>query len=139
MSEFQLITIGRGPDNDVVLTHKSVSRYHLRIFIDPEKNTFVTDLDSSNGTFVNGNRVLGTVQLQKGDILKAGFDRPIRWMDFVAGELASRISQENEGGILVAAAENSSILKRLLRPLLMIFAVLFALTLLFFILNEFFF
>ena len=111
----------------------------MRIFIDSEKNTFATDLDSSNGTFVNGNRILGTVQLQQGDILKAGFERPIRWMDFVDGEFAPRISQETGSGDEVGKVPNPPILKRLLRPFLITLAVLFALTILFFIANEFFF
>jgi len=139
MSDFRLINVGRGPDNDVVLTHKSVSRYHLRIFIDPDHNTFVTDLDSSNGTFVNGNRILGTVQLQKGDILKAGFERPIRWMEFVDGELAPRISQETNADNEVVKKASTPILKRLIRQFLITLAVLFALTILFVIDNEFFF
>ncbi|MBN2383880.1 FHA domain-containing protein [bacterium] len=60
-AEFQLsmdvLTIGRGPDNDIQLANDtSVSRHHSRISYE-NGEYIITDLDSSNGTFVNGERV----------------------------------------------------------------------------------
>jgi pSer/pThr/pTyr-binding forkhead associated (FHA) protein len=134
MNDFKIITIGRAEDNDYKLSHNSVSRYHLKIFVDAEKNVFVTDLDSTNGTYVNGNRITGTILLQREDILKAGFDKPIRWMRLIEGELPSRLSQESEISILKQLKRNKI---NWLNVTLITIIVLFSLTILFFILNEF--
>lgn len=134
MTNVRIITIGRAEDNDYKLSHNSVSRYHLKIFVDEEKNVFVTDLDSTNGTYVNGNRITGTIILQRDDILKAGFDKPIRWMRLIEGELPSRLSQESESSILGNISRNKI---NWLNVTLITIIILFSLTLLFFILNEF--
>jgi pSer/pThr/pTyr-binding forkhead associated (FHA) protein len=80
--KFRKVTVGRSRDNDVVLNHPSVSRHHLEFFFDPEGNVFLTDLNSSNGTFVNGRRISGSVQLRSTDIVKAGMSEPIPWKNF---------------------------------------------------------
>ncbi|MFH0975408.1 MAG: FHA domain-containing protein [Spirochaetota bacterium] len=46
------ITIGRDPDNNIVLKDKMVSRYHAEIQ-KIKQEIFVRDLNSSNGTYVN--------------------------------------------------------------------------------------
>jgi len=52
----QEITLGRGPSSDVVLARGNVSKSHARIaWVGSE--LVVTDLGSTNGTFVNGKRV----------------------------------------------------------------------------------
>ena len=50
--------IGRTAQNDIVLDEDGVSRRHARIRGDPS-GFWISDLNSSNGTFVNGER-LGT-------------------------------------------------------------------------------
>lgn len=50
------LRVGRTPDNDIVLNDPSVSRSHLELKIDGNKVT-ITDLGSSNGTYVNGIRI----------------------------------------------------------------------------------
>lgn len=56
---------------DVLLDDERASRRHARIMTDPEGHAFLTDLGSSNGTFVNGRRVT-RVQLADGDRLGFG-------------------------------------------------------------------
>jgi len=48
--------VGRGHDATVVLMNRMVSRLHARITVDGE-DVWIEDLDSTNGTFVNGNRI----------------------------------------------------------------------------------
>lgn len=48
--------IGRSPDNDIIIDDNAVSRRHLRI-ARKGKRYFVQDLNSKNGTFVNGERI----------------------------------------------------------------------------------
>src|SRR5690242_3465141 len=50
------LTIGRTPDNDLSLPDTLVSRHHAEIRLEPEGLT-LTDLHSSNGTFVDGARL----------------------------------------------------------------------------------
>jgi len=58
--------LGRAPDNDVVLDNKRSSRYHAEIRW--EKHHYVLhDMDSTNGTFVNGERLVAPHVLKDGD------------------------------------------------------------------------
>ena len=69
----KLIKIGTSNKNDIVIDgDNTVSRQHLQIFIDDESNVFVTDLNSMNGTFVNGEIIKEPVLLKPYDILKIG-------------------------------------------------------------------
>jgi len=58
--------IGRGNDADIVLPERQVSRYHSKILY-LDGRYFLEDLDSKNGTFLNGQQVQGTAPLQDGD------------------------------------------------------------------------
>ena len=61
------LTIGRGPDCDVVIPERQVSRYHARIQRDAE-GYLIYDLGSKNGTYVNGVEVRDVPQrLKDGD------------------------------------------------------------------------
>jgi DNA-binding response OmpR family regulator len=61
-----VVTIGRWPDNDVVVDDRWVSRHHAQV--QREGNQYVVeDRGSKNGTFVNGKRILRPAALQDGD------------------------------------------------------------------------
>jgi ABC-type multidrug transport system ATPase subunit/pSer/pThr/pTyr-binding forkhead associated (FHA) protein len=64
------VTIGRKLENDVILSPAYVSGHHGRIEREEAAWTY-TDLDSTNGTFVNGERVT-RVTLEDGDIIRIG-------------------------------------------------------------------
>jgi hypothetical protein len=68
------LTVGRSSDNDLVVADSAVSRHHaiLERFGD---TWFVRDLNSSNGTDVNGDRVIGERALRNGDELLVGRSR----------------------------------------------------------------
>lgn len=51
-----VLSIGRTPENDLALGDTLVSRHHAELRLEPEGPT-LTDLHSSNGTFVEGNRL----------------------------------------------------------------------------------
>ena len=66
----QSVTIGASNHNDLVVDDDYVSGQHCRIEqCDGHWN--LTDLDSKNGVFVNGNRLLNH-RLQDGDIIQLG-------------------------------------------------------------------
>jgi pSer/pThr/pTyr-binding forkhead associated (FHA) protein len=71
-------TIGRLPDNTIIIDSPAVSGHHACVFT-TDGQYVVEDLQSTNGTFVNGVRVSRQV-LQHGDVVKVGdhelvFDR----------------------------------------------------------------
>jgi serine phosphatase RsbU (regulator of sigma subunit) len=67
------LTIGRALDNDLSYPDEgSLSRYHLTFERDGLR-WFVTDLGSTNGTFVNGKRLTVRVPFEPGDRLVAGY------------------------------------------------------------------
>jgi pSer/pThr/pTyr-binding forkhead associated (FHA) protein len=67
----QAATIGRAVECDIVIASKSVSRQHTRIHRDGRR-WFVDDLGSTNGTWLNGERLTGSLPLLDGDSLKVG-------------------------------------------------------------------
>ena len=73
-----LATIGRMPDNTVVIENPAVSSHHACVFRSGD-DFIVEDLESTNGTFVNEKRVTRRT-LQSGDVVLIGkhkvmFDR----------------------------------------------------------------
>ena len=66
------VTIGRGGQNDLVLDgDEFASARHARIEARRD-GVWVSDLDSTNGTFVNGSKVEGATRLGDGDVLRVG-------------------------------------------------------------------
>jgi hypothetical protein len=65
-----LNTIGRMPDNDVVLQDPYVSRRHCAILVHTGENCEVHDIASKNGTFVNGRKINGPTSLNSGDEIR---------------------------------------------------------------------
>ena len=73
------LTIGRGVDNAVVLEDALVSRHHALLHPGgPGQAAVLQDLGSFNGTFVNGRRVAGSVQLAVGAEVIFG-NQTFRW------------------------------------------------------------
>jgi DNA-binding winged helix-turn-helix (wHTH) protein len=64
--------IGRDPRSQVWLDHSGVSRRHAQIRIAGTERPVLTDLGSTNGTFVHGERVDGPTPLADGDVIKVG-------------------------------------------------------------------
>lgn len=65
------LKIGRSAPADIVLAHPSVSREHCLIGLANDE-LFVTDLNSTNGTFIDGQRVGRATILPVGAVLKVG-------------------------------------------------------------------
>ncbi|QDU60922.1 Phosphoserine phosphatase RsbU [Planctomycetes bacterium Pan216] len=65
----ETVRMGRHPDCEVVIDASSVSRFHARLIRDGDQY-LIEDLKSRNGTYVNGQRVEGTVPLRDNDRVK---------------------------------------------------------------------
>ena len=64
------ITLGRSPTNNVFVRDKNVSRVHCQIVVTGD-SCRLTDLQSTNGTFVNGERT-SECELTPGDEVRIG-------------------------------------------------------------------
>ena len=70
------LTMGRGTDVEVSLPDPEVSRRHARLETHG-KVVYLRDLGSSNGTFLNGRRVTGAIEIRRGDAVDIGTTRMI--------------------------------------------------------------
>ncbi len=66
-----VLTLGRLPNNTVVLNHPQVSGYHARLEQIPGGYR-ITNLSKTNGTYVNARRVSGSQPLKVGDEIRIG-------------------------------------------------------------------
>lgn len=66
------VVVGRDPNSFVVLHDGKVSSKHLKLVYDPSGAWSVLDLGSTNGTYINGQRVSGQAYLNDGDSIKVG-------------------------------------------------------------------
>lgn len=64
------VSIGRSPDNGIVIDNPAVSNKHARVYSE-EGRLMLEDFGSLNGTFVNGQRVK-QVSLKAGDAVNVG-------------------------------------------------------------------
>lgn len=114
----EAITIGRKPDNDIPVENLAVSGRHARI-ITILNDSFLEDLKSTNGTYVNG-KLVQKHALQHGDVVKIG-KHELRYVNEDAAEtgeddmektmiirpsaLSAPAAGDNMGQAAMAAAE----------------------------------
>ncbi len=71
--------IGREHDADLRLTDLAVSRYHAVVTVGPDGVASLRDLGSSNGTYVNGDRISSERRLVDGDEIAMGAATVLRF------------------------------------------------------------
>ena len=81
--KMNVVTIGRSQGNDIIISDVKVSRTHLQLVIGDNGNCSVIDLNSANGTFVNGQKITGEVRLQPNDVIRIG-DTTLPWQNYAA-------------------------------------------------------
>ena len=64
--------IGRAPNNDITLPYSWISRKHTMIQLEANGIYNIIDLGSSNGTFINGRRLISSLPLNSGDHIAIG-------------------------------------------------------------------
>lgn len=105
--EVKLIKIGRSNQNDIVIDDTSVSRFHLELFQDDHGQVFITDLKSTNGTTINGRRLIDSEILKPNDIVKLGSAPPILWQNYFR-EASNRVKTDASAPLelLVSSEKN---------------------------------
>lgn len=71
-------SIGKSPDNQIMLNYNDVSRKHAILYKDSNGNIVIEDTNSTNGTYVNGVRITSKV-LQRGDKVTITRNYPLNW------------------------------------------------------------
>ena len=100
----KVITIGRSIErNDVVVNDEKVSRNHLQLIVDDQGDFSVVDLNSTNGTFVNGHRITGETKLKVTDELRIG-NTVLPWQSYFGSVFASVSSQRPKGAARASGA-----------------------------------
>jgi pSer/pThr/pTyr-binding forkhead associated (FHA) protein len=95
-------TIGRLPDNDVRIDNPAVSGHHSLI-INILNDSFLEDLNSTNGTYVNG-KLIKKHALQNGDVITIGHHQ-LRFADLQVSEPEQ---DEFEKTMVIPAAQQSA-------------------------------
>lgn len=71
INEGSTVTIGRTTEADIVLDNPSVSRIHAVVELESGEN-YITDISSTNGTWVNGQRISSRTWLKDKDHIMIG-------------------------------------------------------------------
>lgn len=87
LAEGTRLTIGRSEEADVSIDNTAISRLHASLELKGGVH-FLTDLGSTNGTTVNGERITGTVPVSEKDTITIGKFRLVA--EHVAGEQVSK-------------------------------------------------
>jgi pilus assembly protein CpaF len=66
------VVIGRVPGNDIVLDRDNVARRHAMIAVRADGTAVAVDLNSTNGTWLNGDKLGGPTPMHVGDKLYVG-------------------------------------------------------------------
>ncbi len=104
------IVLGRSPECDLIIFGRAVSRFHSEIY-KSEDGYVLKDLNSSNGTFLNGVQIEGPTPLKRNDEIKIGdelflFDPALnvsvgkRGVVFIVGSV-----DENPEGLIEGSGE----------------------------------
>ena len=104
LSAFNEVTVGRDRmRNKVCLDHRSVSVEHAVVRIEDDGRAVVHDLESTNGTFVNGERITAPHALKEGDRIAFGHyrSRELIYRDSLREEVEVRATDIDEGGSMI--------------------------------------
>ncbi len=96
------LTIGRLVGNDVALDEGSVSSRHAEIILQ-DGGAILRDLDSTNGTFLNGEQVTGEHPLNEGDEIYFGSVRSV-FMEPVGAVAEAAPAPSSEPAVIIDAA-----------------------------------
>lgn len=93
--DMKIITVGRELGNDIVIGDSYVGRHHLELIKDEAGAYFVRDLNSTNGTFVNGQKITGEVPIDEHDIIRIG-NTTLPWISYFVNSGETEIEEEED-------------------------------------------
>lgn len=101
----KVVTIGRDPNNDIVIEDKRVSRHHIQIVQHDDGTFWVADFGSANGTFVNGRKICREeIALRQDDIIRIG-NTTLPWHRYFEIECPETVGAHGEDKCIVNGNE----------------------------------
>jgi pSer/pThr/pTyr-binding forkhead associated (FHA) protein len=100
------LTIGRDSSNAVAINDAEVSRRHSRLTFQGGKYV-LEDLGSTNGTFVNGQRLAGPVVLKPGDVVSLG-EQIVLMYDAIATDPGATVASPRKSAYSAPPAQTSA-------------------------------
>lgn len=107
-TRLSVLRIGRWMDNEIVLDAPGVSRYHAKIEYDAGSQPVLTDLGSTNGTFVNGEIIDEPRAISTDDLMSVGGfvlrvqGQSIKWHNLNASRISAwGVTKSIEGKTII--------------------------------------
>ena len=69
----KVVTVGRSSQNDITVNDPKVSRHHCQIVQYDDGSYGIVDFGSTNGTYVNGQKVHGEEGINPNDVVRIGY------------------------------------------------------------------
>lgn len=136
------LKIGTSSSNELVLEEVGIDPHHLELFCDEYGNVFITDLKSSNGTFVNDQALDGFKLLVAGDKVRFGKTYIFDWENLILSPnsvakqldvVASLESEKTQTAIpTVTPIANNEDSSKINKELFIVYGVIFVLLILLF-------
>lgn len=86
--------IGRDEKCQIRFSQSEVSSRHAMLEKNAKGGGVITDLGSTNGTFVNGQRIFSATELKKGDVVLLASKYPLKWEQYIPASDAPRSSDK---------------------------------------------
>ncbi len=102
-----IVTLGRDITNDIVINDPEVSRHHMRLTRGAGGFT-VEDLGSTNGTFINGQRLTGARPLRPGDMVGLGETVTLAYEMSAMSAAPTESGLEPPGGTMISPAQRGA-------------------------------
>jgi len=94
MTKTMIYVVGRIPTADIVISNETISELHAQLLVDENGHIYINDLNSKNGTFVNGVKVSSITRVFSNDQIvfgKTSFD----WEGFLLQKTKTSNSEFN--------------------------------------------
>lgn len=103
------LSMGRSPSNDIVLDSLRVSSEHIRLFWN-EGIPYVTDVGSSNGTYVNGEKLIANkpYELKENSLIILGSEDASFSVVSIVGEQGTQMFTNNDKKVYIIGRNPSS-------------------------------
>ena len=95
-------TIGKATDNNIVLNYDDVSRKHALLYKDANGNVVIEDLNSTNGTYVNGIKVTSQI-LHAGDKVTITRNYLLEWENVFLNNNKNKPHKKTNTSWMIAA------------------------------------
>lgn len=109
------LVIGRDASNSIAINDPEISRKHSRLSFQGGKYV-IEDLGSTNGTFVNGQRLAGPAVLKPGDVVSLG-EQIVLMYDAITYDPGATIASPRAARIAAAPALQQPVIQPVAQPI----------------------